>query len=82
MRAVSPIQPTLAPKPSSSSSTTSSSAPRQNEQWAVVDSDEAHWNSGRNGTANLGHRNRPKEGYFPVAPNDTLQDLRTADGAA
>jgi len=50
----------------------------QNEQWAVVDSDEAHWNSGRNGTANLGHRNRPKEGYFPVAPNDTLQDLRTA----
>jgi glutamine synthetase len=49
----------------------------QNEQWAMVDSDEAHWNSGRNGTANLGHRNRPKEGYFPVAPNDTLQDLRT-----
>jgi glutamine synthetase len=49
----------------------------QNEQWAVVDSDEAHWNSGRNGTANLGHRMRPKEGYFPVAPNDTLQDLRT-----
>jgi glutamine synthetase len=50
----------------------------QNEQWAVVDSDEAHWNSGRNGSANLGHRMRPKEGYFPVAPNDTLQDLRTA----
>jgi glutamine synthetase len=50
----------------------------QNEQWAVVDSDEAHWNSGRNGSANLGHRNRPKEGYFPVAPNDTLQDLRAA----
>jgi glutamine synthetase len=50
----------------------------QNEQWAVVDSDEAHWNSGRNGSANLGHRIRPKEGYFPVAPSDTLQDLRTA----
>ncbi len=49
----------------------------QNEQWAVVDSEEGHWNSGRNGTANLGHRMRPKEGYFPVAPNDTLQDLRT-----
>jgi glutamine synthetase len=49
----------------------------QNEQWAVVDSDEGHWNSGRNGSANLGHRMRPKEGYFPVAPNDTLQDLRT-----
>ncbi len=50
----------------------------QNEQFAVVDSDEAHWNSGRNGgTPNLGHRIRPKEGYFPVAPTDTLQDLRT-----
>jgi glutamine synthetase len=50
-----------------------------NEQFALVDSDEAHWNSGRNGsTPNLGHRMRPKEGYFPVAPNDTLQDLRTA----
>jgi glutamine synthetase len=51
----------------------------QNEQFALVDSEEAHWNSGRNGgTPNLGHRMRPKEGYFPVAPNDTLQDLRTA----
>jgi glutamine synthetase len=50
----------------------------QNEQMAFVDSDEAHWNSGRNGgTPNLGHRMRPKEGYFPVAPNDTLQDIRT-----
>ena len=48
-----------------------------NIQYAEVDSDEAHWNSGRNGTANLGHRMRAKEGYFPVAPNDTLQDLRT-----
>jgi glutamine synthetase len=48
-----------------------------NIQYAEIDSDEAHWNSTRNGTANLGHRMRPKEGYFPVAPNDTLQDLRT-----
>jgi glutamine synthetase len=51
----------------------------QNEQFALVDTDEAYWNTGRNGgTPNLGHRMRPKEGYFPVAPNDTLQDLRTA----
>src|SRR5262249_30974726 len=49
----------------------------QNEQWAVVDREEALGSSGRNGSANLAHRNRPKEGYFPVAPNDTLQDLRT-----
>jgi glutamine synthetase len=49
-----------------------------NIQYAEVDSDEALWNSGRIGdTANLGHRMRVKEGYFPVAPNDTLQDLRT-----
>ena len=49
-----------------------------NIQYAEIDSDEALWNSSRNGgTPNLGHRNRPKEGYFPVAPNDTLQDLRT-----
>ncbi len=50
-----------------------------NEQSAFVDSDEGHWNSGRgsiDGRPNLGHRMRPKEGYFPVAPNDTLQDLR------
>jgi len=50
-----------------------------NEQSVFVDSEEAHWNHGRVGTferPNLGHRMRPKEGYFPVAPNDTLQDLR------
>ncbi|HEX8981742.1 MAG TPA: type I glutamate--ammonia ligase, partial [Ktedonobacterales bacterium] len=51
-----------------------------NEQSVCVDSEEAHWNSGRvgaEGRPNLGHRIRPKEGYFPVAPTDTLQDLRT-----
>lgn len=50
----------------------------QNTQYVEVDSDEAHWNSARNnGTPSLGHLMRPKEGYFPVAPNDTLQDLRS-----
>ncbi|HEX9037553.1 MAG TPA: type I glutamate--ammonia ligase [Ktedonobacterales bacterium] len=50
-----------------------------NEQLAFVDSDEAHWNTGRAsepGRPNLGHRLRAKEGYFPVSPSDTLQDLR------
>src|SRR4051794_25456713 len=42
-----------------------------------IDSDEGIWNSGRNGTPNLAHRPRPKEGYFPVPPMDTLQDLRS-----
>jgi glutamine synthetase len=43
-----------------------------------VDSDEGIWNSGvDNGTPNLGHRPRWKEGYFPVSPADTLQDIRS-----
>ncbi len=45
-----------------------------------IDSEEAGWNSGREANAsrgnNLGHKIRPKEGYFPVPPNDTLGDLR------
>jgi glutamine synthetase len=39
-----------------------------------VDSAEGHWNSGQPG---LGYTVRPKEGYFPPAPHDTLHDLRT-----
>jgi glutamine synthetase len=40
----------------------------------AIDSEEGIWNSGRPG---LGHRPRWKEGYFPVAPADTLQDIRS-----
>ena len=42
-----------------------------------IDSEEGIWNSGANGTANLAHRPRPKEGYFPVPPLDKLQDTRS-----
>ncbi|MDJ0734747.1 MAG: type I glutamate--ammonia ligase [Nostocaceae cyanobacterium] len=43
-----------------------------------VDSVEGRWNSGRNETGgNLGYKPRHKEGYFPVAPTDTFQDMRT-----
>jgi glutamine synthetase len=42
-----------------------------------IDSEEGIWNSGSNGTANLAHRPRPKEGYFPVPPLDKFQDLRS-----
>ncbi|HEY6091730.1 MAG TPA: type I glutamate--ammonia ligase [Gemmatimonadales bacterium] len=42
-----------------------------------IDSEEGIWNSGTNGTANLGHRPRHKEGYFPCPPTDRLQDLRS-----
>ena len=41
-----------------------------------VDSREGHWNSNRDEGPNLGYKIRPKEGYFPCPPNDTLQDLR------
>src|SRR4030095_9827706 len=52
----------------------------QSEAGYSIDSDEGHWNRGRMGNetgANLGHRIRPKEGYVPVAPTDTLIDLRS-----
>ncbi|SRR6266487_1544278 len=56
-------------------------ASTDNKQFVEVDSDEAHWTSGRptthDGGRSRGHLMRVKEGYFPVAPNDTLQDLRT-----
>jgi glutamine synthetase len=39
-----------------------------------VDSSEGYWNSGKPG---LGYTSRPKEGYFPPAPHDTLHDVRT-----
>jgi glutamine synthetase len=50
----------------------------QNSGYYFLDSDEGAWNSGReeNG-ANLANKIRNKEGYFPVPPQDTLQDLRT-----
>jgi len=41
-----------------------------------VDSDEGIWNSGKEGV-NLGSKPRHKEGYFPVAPTDTQQDIRS-----
>ena len=42
-----------------------------------IDSEEAVWNTGREEMPNLGYKIRHKEGYFPVAPADTQQDIRT-----
>lgn len=47
-----------------------------------VDSDEGIWNTGKEncpggGYTNLGNKIRHKEGYFPVAPIDTQQDIRS-----
>jgi len=41
-----------------------------------IDSDEGVWNAGKEGV-NLGAKIRHKEGYFPVAPTDTQQDIRS-----
>jgi glutamine synthetase len=42
-----------------------------------IDSVEGIWNSGREECPNLGYKPRYKEGYFPVPPTDSMQDLRT-----
>ena len=48
-----------------------------NEGYYFIDSIEADWNTGRDEQPNLSHKVRHKEGYFPVPPQDTQQDLRT-----
>jgi glutamine synthetase len=50
----------------------------QHEGYYHVDSNEGTWNSGRQEPGgNLGYKPRNKEGYFPVSPTDTSQDMRT-----
>jgi glutamine synthetase len=51
-----------------------------NKGYYEVDSVEGRWNSGRAedwGQPNLAYKPRYKEGYFPVPPGDTMQDLRS-----
>lgn len=44
-----------------------------------IDSDEAHWNSGKEMEGgNIGHRPPVKGGYFPVPPVDSSHDIRSA----
>lgn len=47
-----------------------------NHSYHFVDSIEAIWNSGREEEPNLGYKIRHKEGYFPVSPTDSQQDIR------
>ncbi len=50
----------------------------ENKAYYYVDSVEGRWNTGKEEEGgNLGYKPRYKEGYFPVAPTDTLQDMRT-----
>lgn len=49
-----------------------------NAAFYQIDSIEGRWNSGSEEAGhNLGYKPRFKEGYFPVAPTDSQQDLRT-----
>jgi glutamine synthetase len=49
----------------------------ENSGYYFIDSDEADWNTGRDENPNLGYKIRFKEGYFPVPPHDSIQDLRS-----
>lgn len=51
-------------------------ASEPNHTFYKVDSIEGRWNSGREENPNLGYKPRYKEGYFPVPPTDSLNDLR------
>ncbi len=49
-----------------------------NHAFYKIDSVEGQWNTGREEAGgNLGYKPRYKEGYFPVAPTDSQQDLRS-----
>jgi glutamine synthetase len=53
----------------------------QNSIGYTIESEEGHWNSSRQGdevNPNMGFHIRAKEGYVPVAPMDSLIDLRNA----
>jgi glutamine synthetase len=46
--------------------------------WYKIDSREGFWNTGSELEANLGHKIRQKEGYFPVPPSDSTNDIRNS----
>ena len=49
----------------------------ENFGYYYIDSVEGDWNTGRDEKPNLGYKPRYKEGYFPVPPHDTLQEIRS-----
>ncbi len=49
----------------------------EHEGYYFIDSVEGRWNTGREEAPNLGYKPRYKEGYFPVPPTDSQQDIRS-----
>ena len=49
----------------------------EHEGYYFIDSVEGRWNTGRMENPNLGYKPRYKEGYFPVPPTDSFQDMRS-----
>jgi glutamine synthetase len=49
----------------------------EHEGYYHLDSIEGRWNTGRKEEPNLAYKPRYKEGYFPVPPTDSMQDLRS-----
>ncbi len=48
------------------------------QAYYFIDSDEGIWNSGKETAGgNLGYQINTKRGYFPTAPSDMLQDIRS-----
>ena len=47
----------------------------QHEGYYHINSVEGRWNTGKAEEPNLGYKPRYKEGYFPVPPTDSLQDI-------
>jgi glutamine synthetase len=48
-----------------------------NCSYYFIDSVEGQWNTGRVENPNLGYKPRYKEGYFPVPPTDSMNDIRS-----
>ncbi len=48
-----------------------------NHTFYSIDSVEGIWNTGREEMPNLGYKPRHKEGYFPVPPTDSQEDIRS-----
>ncbi|MCC7423146.1 MAG: type I glutamate--ammonia ligase [Planctomycetaceae bacterium] len=49
----------------------------EHESYYHVESAEGQWTRGQASAGNSGYKVRYKEGYFPVPPTDTLQEVRT-----